>query len=276
VTYGVVTVLGVLLLLFVLFFLVTTPDDIARRALGEKAPPEALAQWKVNHGYDKPRIWNPEAPTDTMLAEHFKRMLTFNFGNSDADDVAISRRLREGVGPSLALALPLFLIELPLALALALLVALLRETYVDRLGVTLCVLGMSVSVLLYIVGGQYALGKVLRWFPISGFDPRPAVIIRFLALPVAVGVLSGLGKGVRFYRTVFVEEVGRDHVRTARAKGCGEGRVMIRHVLRNALLPILTQGVNAVPFIFAGSPLVASLLRMPGLGRLTDDALNNH
>src|SRR5262249_43974540 len=183
-TYGVVTVLGVLLLLFVLFFLVTTPDDIARRALGEKAPPEALAQWKVNHGYAKPRLWNPAAPGDTMLAEHFRRMLTFDFGRSDTDAVPITRRLREGVGPSLSLALPLFLIELPLALALALLVSFLRETYVDRLGVTLCVLGMSVSVLLYIVGGQYILGKVLRWFPISGFDPRLAVILRFLALPV--------------------------------------------------------------------------------------------
>jgi len=275
-TYGVVTVLGVLLLLFVLFFLVTTPDDIARRALGEKAPPEALAQWKVNHGYAKPRLWNPAAPADTMLAEHFRRMLTFDFGRSDTDDVPITRRLREGVGPSLSLALPLFFIELPLALALALLVSFLRETYVDRLGVTLCVLGMSVSVLLYIVGGQYVLGKVLRWFPISGFDPRPAVILRFLALPVAVGVMSGLGEGVRFYRTVFVEEVGRDHVRTARAKGCGEGRVMIRHVLRNALIPILTQVVIAIPFLFAGSLLLESFFGIPGLGALTVDAINNN
>jgi peptide/nickel transport system permease protein len=276
VLYGFATVLGVLLLLFVLFFLVTTPDDIAHRALGEKAPPEALAQWKVNHGYDEPRIWNPEAPTHTMLAEHFRRMLTFDFGNSDADDVPITRRLREGVGPSLSLALPLFLLELPLAIALALLVAVLRETYVDRLGVALCVLGMSVSVLLYIVGGQYVLGKALRWFPISGFDPRPSVILRFLALPVAVGVMSGLGEGVRFYRTVFVEEVGRDHVRTARAKGCGEGRVMIWHVLRNALIPILTQVVIAIPFLFTGSLLLESFFGIPGLGALTVDAINNN
>src|SRR4029077_12468574 len=229
VAYGVVTVLGVLLLLFVLFFLVTNPDDIARRALGEKAPPEAITQWKVNHGYAKPRFWNPEAPTDTMIFDHFRRMLTFNFGRSDADDVPITRRLREGLWPSLSLTLPLFLLELPLAIGIALLVAFLRETYVDRLGVTLCVLGMSISVLLYIVGGQYLLGKVLRWFPISGFDPRPAVILRFLALPIAVGLLSAAGEGIRFYRTVFLEETGRDHVRTARAKGCDETTVMTRH-----------------------------------------------
>jgi peptide/nickel transport system permease protein len=272
--YGVVTVLGVLLLLFVLFFLVTNPDDIARRALGEKAPPEAITQWKVNHGYAKPRFWNPDAPTDTMIFEHFRRMLTFNFGRSDADDVPITRRLREGLWPSLSLTLPLFLLELPLAIGIALLVAFLRETYVDRLGVTLCVLGMSISVLLYIVGGQYLLGKVLRWFPISGFDPRPAVILRFLALPVTIGVMAGLGEGVRFYRTVFVEEVGRDHVRTARAKGAGEGRVMLRHVLRNALIPILTQVVVAIPFLFTGSLLLESFFGIPGLGALTVDAIN--
>src|SRR4030095_7823198 len=208
VAYGAVTVLGVLLLLFVLFFLVTNPDDIARRALGEKAPPEAITQWKVNHGYDRPRFWDRAPPSDTMIFEHFRRMLTFNFGRSDADDVPITRRLREGLWPSLSLTLPLFLLELPLAIGIALLVAFLRETYVDRLGVTLCVLGMSISVLLYIVGGQYLLGKVLRWFPISGFDPRPSVILRFLALPVAIGMMAGLGEGVRFYRTVFVEEVG--------------------------------------------------------------------
>lgn len=274
VAYGTVTVLGVLLLLFALFFLVTTPDDIARRALGEKAPPEALEQWKANHGYDKPRVWNPASPADTMLIEHLRRMLTFDFGRSDADDVPIARRLREGIGPSLSLTLPLFLIALPLAIGLALLVALLRETYVDRLGVALCVLGMSISVLLYIVGGQYLLAKVLRWFPISGFDPRPDVILRFLFLPVTIGIMAGLGEGVRFYRTVFVEEVGRDHVRTARAKGCSESRVMIRHVLRNALIPILTQVVVAIPFLFTGSLLLESFFGIPGLGALTVDAIN--
>lgn len=274
VAYGVVTVLGVLLLLFVLFFLVTSPDDVARRALGEKVPVEAIEQWKQNHGYAKPRFWNPNAPGDTMIADHFRRMLTFDFGRSDADDVPITRRLREGLWPSLSLTLPLFLIELPLAIALALVVAFLRETYVDRLGVTLCVLGMSVSVLLYIVGGQYLLGKVLRWFPISGFDMRPAVVLRFLALPVAIGVMAGLGEGIRFYRTVFVEEVGRDHVRTARAKGCGEGRVMTRHVLRNALIPILTQVVVAIPFLFTGSLLLESFFGIPGLGSLTVDAIH--
>ncbi len=274
IAYGAVTVLGVLLLLFVLFFLVTSPDDVARRALGEKAPPEAIEQWKQNHGYDKPRFWNPDAPADTMLVEHLRRMLTFDFGASDADGVPIARRLREGLWPSLSLTLPLFAISLVLSVGLALLVAFLRETYVDRLGVTLCVLAMSVSTLLYIVGGQYLLGKLLRWFPISGFDPRPGVILRFLALPVAIGIMASLGESIRFYRTVFIEEVGRDHVRTARAKGASEGRVLVHHVLRNALIPILTQVVVAIPFLFTGSLLLESFFGIPGLGSLTVDAIN--
>jgi peptide/nickel transport system permease protein len=274
--YGVATVLGVLLFLFLLFFLVTKPEDMARKAIGEKAKPEAIAQWITNHGYDKPRFWNREHPTDTMLAEHFRRMLTFDFGRSDADDVPIARRLREGAGPSLTLMVPLFLLELPIGVGLALLVAFLRETYVDRAGVVLCVLAMSVSTLLYIIGGQYVLGKVLRWFPISGFDPRPAVIVRFLVLPIVIGLASGLGEAVRFYRTVFVEETTRDYVRTARAKGASEGRVMARHVLRNALIPILTQVVIAIPVLFMGSILLESFFGIPGLGSLTVDAIHGN
>jgi peptide/nickel transport system permease protein len=272
--WGVLTVQGVLLFLFALFFLLATPDDIARKAVGEKAPQAVLDQWKANHGYDKPRLWNPAAPTDTMLFEHFRRMLTFDFGNSDADDTPIARRLREGAGPSLAFTLPLFVSGLVLGIGLSLVVAFFRDTYIDRAGTVLAVLAMSISTLLYIIGVQFALGKLLRWFPISGFDPSPDVISRFLALPVIVGILSGLGGDLRFYRTVFVEETGKDYVRTARAKGCGEGRIMARHVLRNAMIPILTHVVVAIPFLFTGSLLLESFFGIPGLGSVTVDAIN--
>jgi len=274
--YGAVTVLGVLFFLFVLFFLVTKPEDIARKAIGEKAPPAAIAQWIANHGYDKPPFWNPAAPADTLLVEHFRRALTFDFGRSDADDVPIARRLREGVGPSLALAVPLFALEVLVAIVLALFVALFRDTYVDRTATVLCVLAMSVSMLLYIIGGQYLLGKVLKWFPISGFDARPAVIARFLAMPVLIGLMGAVGESVRFYRTVFIEEAGRDHVRTARAKGCSDAAVMRRHVLRNALIPILTQVVVAIPFLFMGSLLLESFFGIPGLGSMTVDAIHGN
>jgi peptide/nickel transport system permease protein len=271
--WGAATVVGVLLFLFWLFFLYAAPEDVARRALGEKAPPEAIAQWLTNHGYDKPAVWNPAAPFDTQLAEHLRRMLGFDFGRSDADDTPIAARLREGVGPTLGVTVPLFTLGLAAALAAALLVAFFRDTALDRVGVVACVLAMSVSVLIYILLGQFLLGKVLRWFPISGFDADPAVLLRFLALPVVVGLVSGLGSDVRFYRTVFLEETGRDYVRTARAKGAGDARVMARHVLPNALIPVLTNVSLAIPWLFTGSLLLESFFGIPGLGAITVEAI---
>jgi peptide/nickel transport system permease protein len=281
--YGVFTVLGVLLLLFVLFFTVTDPDDIARKAVGDRARPEVYAQWKKNHGYDRPLFINGEHGalsasryTDTLLFEHFRSMLTFDFGRSDIDDVKIADRLRSGVGPSLSLTVPLLLLGVLFGISLSLFVAYFRDTYIDTVGVTLCVLGMSVSIVIYIIGGQYLIGKLLRWFPISGFDPSPDVMFRFLALPIGVALAAGVGESVRFYRTVFLEETHRDYVRTARAKGCGDGRVMARHVLRNSLIPILTQVVMAIPFLFTGSLLLESFFGIPGLGSITVEAIHDN
>ena len=274
--FGVLTVFGVLTLLFVLFFLVATPDDVARKALGDKAMPEAIEQWKANHGYLRPRVWNPEAPFDTILADHMRRMLTFDFGRSDADDAPISERLRRGVGPSLALTVPMFAIGVLLAIATALLVAYLRYSAIDRATMVATVVMMSISLLLYIVGGQYLLGKVLRWFPISGFDPSPQVIARFLAMPVLIGVIAMLGPEIRYYRTVFLEERGRDYVRTAYAKGCSPGQVMRRHVLPNAMIPIITDVVIEIPFLFTGSILLESFFGIPGLGTMTVEAINGN
>jgi len=273
--YGGVVVLGVLFFLFVVFFWVATPDDIARRALGEKAPPAAIEQWKINHGYDRP-LWPWQDFEDNMLFAHYVSMLTFDFGRSDADDVPILEKIVEGAGPSLALTVPLFVLGLLASVMLSLIVAVFRETYVDRMGVILCVLGMSVSILLYIVGAQFLIAKLLRWFPISGFDPSPDVVARFLALPILVGLVSSIGSNVRFYRTVFLEEVHRDFVRTARAKGCGEGRIMARHVLRNAMIPILTQIVIAIPFLFTGSLVLESFFGIPGLGALSVEAIQGN
>lgn len=271
-TYGVGVVLGVLFLLFVLFFAVTEPEDIARKALGDKAPPEAIETWLVNHGYDRP-LWPWQDWDENLLFEHYRRMLTFDFGLSDADDSPIMDRVRSGMGPSLSLTVPLLVLSLLAAVPLSLMVAFFRETYIDRMGVFLCVLAMSVSTLLYIIGGQYLIGKLLRWYPISGFDADPLMLPRFLALPILVGLLSGIGGDVRFYRTVFLEESGRDFVRTARAKGASEPRIMTRHVLRNALIPILTRVVLAIPFLFMGSLLLEAFFGIPGLGSMTFDAI---
>ena len=273
--YGVVVVLGVLLLLFVLFFFVADPDDMARRSLGDRVPQDVIEQWKHNRGYDRP-LWPWQSWDDNQLFDHYASMLSFDFGRRDSDDTLISQRILEGMGPSLSLTVPLFVLGLLIGIPLALLVAFFRETYIDRLGVLICVFAMSVSVLLYILGAQYLVAKLLRWFPISGFDSDPAVAIRFLALPILVGVVSGFGGEVRFYRTVFVEEGSRDYVRTARAKGAGEGRIMSLHVLRNALIPILTRIVLAIPFLFTGSLLLESFFGIPGLGSLTVDAIQGN
>jgi peptide/nickel transport system permease protein len=281
--YGMLTVLGVLLLLFVLFFAITDPDDIARKAVGERARPEVYAQWKSNHGYDKPLFLNTAYPasekkryTDTLLFEHYRSMLSFDFGRSDADDSPIARRLLDGAGPSLCLTVPLFVLGLVIGVAIALFVAFFRETYIDAAVLVLCMLTMSVAGLLYIIAGQYLIGTLLRWFPISGFNANSAVIARFLALPVLVGVVSGFGADVRLYRAIFLEEMGRDYVRTARAKGCGDARVMLRHVLRNALIPILTNVVVTIPTLFTGALLLESFFGIPGLGSLTVEAIQGN
>lgn len=270
--YGVGVVLGVLFLLFILFFAVTKPEDIARRALGEKAPPEVIEQWMVNHGYDRP-LWPWQDWGDNLLFDHYRKMLTFEFGLSDADDSPIIDRIAAGIGPSLALTVPLLFLGLLVSIPLSLLVAFFRETYIDRMGVFLCVLAMSVSMLLYIIGAQFLIGKILRWYPISGFDPTLLMMPRFLAMPIIVGLLGGVGGDVRFYRTVFLEESSRDFVRTARAKGASEPQIMTRHILRNALIPILTNVVLAIPFLFTGALLLEAFFGIPGLGSITVDAI---
>ncbi len=272
--YGVVVVLGVLFFLFALFFLVTKPDDIARKAIGDKAMPAVIAQWKKNHGYDRPLWPGAGHMKDNMLVEHYRRMLTFDFGRSDADDSLIIERIERSVGPSLSLTFPEFVLGLSFGLGISLFVAFFRETYIDRSTVVLSVLGMSISSLLYIIGGQYLIGKTLRWFPISGFDASWTVRARFLALPIVVGVAAGIGSSVRFYRTVFIEDIYKDYVRTARAKGAGELRIMTRHVLPNAMIPILTNVVTEIPFLLMGSLLLEASFGIPGLGSLTVDAIN--
>lgn len=272
--YGVLVVLGVLVFLFFLFFAVATPDDIARRSVGEKATPAVIEQWKINHGYDRPLFPGPGHYRDNLFVRHMTSMLTFDLGKSDADGVPIKQRIAEGAGPSLALSAPLFFLELFVSVVVSLFVAFFRETYLDRVVLVLSVFSMSVSILLYIIGGQFLFGAVLRWFPLSGFDSSPSLLFRFLALPILVGVLASVGSSIRFYRTVFLEEVHKDYVRTARAKGASELRVMMRHVLPNAMIPILTNVVMAIPFLFTGSLLLEAGFGIPGLGALTVEAIN--
>ena len=276
--YAVPILIGVNLLTFYLFFVVNSPDDMARLHLGVKrVTPEAIEKWKTERGYDKPLLYNADANaagrlTDTIFFEKSLRLFAFNFGRSD-DDRDIGRDIRQRMWPSLAIAIPVLLVGLLIEITFALLMAFFRGTYVDVSGVVLCVILMSVSAMFYIIGGQFLLGKLLRLMPISGYDTGLNAI-KFLVLPVIIGVASGIGTGSRLYRSFFLEEAGKDFVRTARAKGLKETHVLFRHVLRNALVPIVTGVVAVLPLLFMGSLLLESFFAIPGLGSYTIDAIN--
>ena len=276
--YAVPIVLGVVAITFVLFFIVNSPEDMARRTLGEKANRERVASWVRAHGYDLPHFYNAkkegfERFTATLFSQKCARVLIFDLGRSDASDRDIATEIRRRMGPSLAIAVPTFLLGLSVNITLSLIIAFCRGTYLDRWGTVMCVLMMSISTLFYIIGGQFMFARWLRLFPISGFDWGMGTA-KFVFLPVVIGVIGGIGGGVRYYRTVMLEEVSKDYVRTARSKGLGEGAIMFRHVLKNAMIPILTSAVIIIPRLFMGSLIMESFFSIPGLGSMTMTAIN--
>jgi peptide/nickel transport system permease protein len=277
VLYAIPILIGVNLITFVLFFVVNTPDDMARMHLGAKrVTPEAIEKWKQERGYDKDLLWNEKAAgsgkfTDTIFFDKSLKLFAFDFGRAE-DKRDIAHEIRSRMGPSLALAIPVFLVGLAVNITFALLMAFFRATYLDFWGVVMCVAMMSISTLFYIIGGQYVASKIWHLVPISGYDDGLDAA-KFVILPVLIGVVSGIGSGSRWYRTIFLEEMGRDYVRTARAKGLAESVVLFRHVLKNAMIPILTGAVVVIPLLFMGSLLSESFFGIPGLGSYTIDAI---
>ncbi|MBI3570482.1 MAG: ABC transporter permease [Gammaproteobacteria bacterium] len=277
--YAIPILIGVNLLTFALFFFVNSPDDMARVHLGGKrVTPEAIAKWKEDRGYNKPLLYNAsgagtEKLTDTIFYKHSLRLFALEFGRSD-NGRNIGYDIRQRMWPSLAIALPIFLVGILVDITFAMLLAFLRGSYLDTAGVVLCVVMMSVSTLFYVIGGQYLVSMLLRLVPVSGYDIGMDAI-KFLVLPVLVGVVSGIGSSTRLYRTFFLEEIGKDYVRTARAKGLSELRVLFRHVLKNAMIPILTGVVVVIPLLFTGSLIMESFFGIPGLGSYTIDAINS-
>jgi len=277
--YSIPTLLGVNVLIFALFFVVNSPDDMARTILGDKnVSAAAIENWKQENGYHLPLFWNAGAAgagriTDTIFFAKSLRLFLFDFGNSDRTGIAIGDQIRLRMGPSLAIAVPTFVLGLLVNITLSLIVAFYRATYLDRWAFVLCVLTMSISALFYIIGGQYLFAICLRLVPISGFDSGMNMA-KFVLLPVMIGVVSGIGAGVRFYRIIFLEVIGNDYIRTARAKGLSETRVLFKHVLKNAMIPILTGVVMTIPFLFYGSLLMEAFFAIPGLGGYTLEAIN--
>ena len=268
VLYAIPILITVSLLTFMLFYGVFSPERIARNNLSARNPtPAQIKDWVVQHGYDKSKT------------EQFKtytvQMFTFNFGKSDAaggEDIA--DRLKAGAVPSFVIALLIFAGAQIAAISAALFLAYFRSTYVDYMGTFLCVLMMSVVYIVYIITGQFVLGKVLRLFPIAGYSAG-AEGIKFLLLPAVVGIVSAFGGLTRLYRTFMLEEMNQDYVRTARAKGVSEQAILFRHVLKNAAIPIITSSVATIPGLFLGSLLLESFFNIPGLGSYLIDSIHN-
>jgi peptide/nickel transport system permease protein len=277
--YAIPILIGVNLITFALFFFVNSPDDMARLHLGVKrVTPEAIAKWKSERGYDKPLLYNAEAAggerlRNTIFYRHSVKLFVFDFGRSDGGR-DIGYDIRQRMWPSLAIAVPTLVVGLLVYITFAMLLAFFRATYLDTWGVVVCVVLMSVSLLFYVIGGQFLVGKLLNLVPISGYDIGTNAF-KFLALPVAIAVVGGVGVRTRLYRTFFLEEIGKDYVRTARAKGLSEWRVLFVHVLKNAMIPILTGLVAAIPLLFLGSLIMESFFGIPGLGSYTIDAINS-
>ena len=277
--YAIPILIGVNLITFMLFFMVNTPDDMARSQLGAKqVTPEMIEAWKVEKGYDKPLFLNRgadglKAVTDTLFVQESLKLFTFDFGFSDANR-DIGSDIKERMMPSLAIALPTFVIALITNISLALLLVLFRGSLLDTSMMIVAVMIMSISSLFYIIAGQVLLSKIYHWVPISGFESGWGGV-KFIILPIMIGVFAGIGAGVRWYRSIFLEQINQDFVRTARAKGLSELRVLFGHVLSNGMLPILTGVVVVIPTLFMGSLIMESFFGIPGLGSYTIDAINS-
>ena len=275
--YAIPILIGVNLLTFALFFVVNSPDDMAVSQLGAKyVTPDAIQNWKRKNGYDLPLFYNPAAKgsdtlTHTIFYTKSVRLFAFDFGRSESGR-DINTDVRTRMWPSLAVALPTFVIGIWVNICVALLVVMFHATRLDRWAVFVFVALMSISYLFYIIGAQFLVAKTWKLVPISGFDAHIQPW-KFLILPVLVGVVSGIGSGARLYRTLFLEEANQDYVRSARAKGASELRILFRHILPNALIPILTGVVVLIPSLFLGGLLIESFFGIPGLGSYMLDAI---
>lgn len=269
--------IGVNFITFALFFMVNTPDDMARAQLGAKqTTPELIQSWKEDRGYDKPLFVNTESQgtgllLDTLFVQESVKLFSFDFGQSDAGR-QISADIYERMWPSLAIALPTFMIGLVTNIAIALLIVLFRGSTLDKATMAIAVAIMSISGLFYIIAGQVLFSKTWHWVPISGYADGIDGL-KFLILPILIGVFAGIGAGTRWYRSIFLEEINKEYVTTAKAKGLSEIKVLFAHVLRNGLLPILTGVVVVIPTLFMGSLIMESFFAIPGLGSYTIDAI---
>ncbi len=279
IAYGVLILLGVNLITFLLFFTLNTPDDMARLNLGGKrVTQEAIEKWKTERGYNKPLYLNPKRTgtaqvTDTIFWERSVSLFALEFGRADSESAGdIGHEVSSRMWVSLQMALPLFILQVIASTAFALLLVMFRHSALDFWGVVACVVMLSISSLFYIIVGQFLFSRVLMLAPISGYAGG-LDLFKFLSLPIGLSLIARLGGEARLYRAMFLEEIGKDYVRTARAKGLAESVVLYRHVLRNALIPIITSAGSYLPYVFLGSLVFESFFGLPGLGAYVIEAI---
>ena len=252
------TILGVLLLVFFLFNWVG--GDPAYVLAGKISNPEQIANIRHQLGIDE--------PVYVQLWIFFKQTVCFDFGNSWSTGESVSSILLSRLGPSLTLLIPLTFLETGLAIALGLAVAYVRGSLTDRTIMIVCTVGMSISILVYIIVFQYLLAYKLGWFPVQGWgDNWVQDLFRYASLPILILLVVSIAPNLRLYRTFMLDEIGQDYVRTARAKGLSEKRILWVHVLRNATIPIITYVMSNLPSLLIGAFLVERFFSIPGIGR---------
>ncbi|MDQ3026014.1 MAG: ABC transporter permease [Pseudomonadota bacterium] len=259
------TIAGVILLIFFLFNWVG--GDPAQVLAGKISNPEQIANIRKQLGVDQP-VWY-------QLWVFVQQVFTFDFGRSWSTNEEVSRILLTRVGPTLTIMVPVLLIETVLAVLFAIMVAYVRGTLTDRVIMIVCTVAMSISFLVYIIVFQWLFGFILGWFPVQGWSESFwKNLVTYAPLPIMLAVFVGLAPQLRLYRSFFLDEINQDYVRTARAKGVPERKVMLKHVLRNAMIPILTNIGISLPGVFVGSFLLEVFFSIPGLGREIITAVN--
>jgi peptide/nickel transport system permease protein len=259
------TIAGVILLIFFLFNWVG--GDPAQVLAGKISNPEQIANIRKQLGVDEP-YWY-------QLWVFVKQVFTFDFGRSWSTNEEVSRILLTRVGPTLTIMVPVLVIETVLAVSFAIMVAYVRGTLTDRAIMIVCTVAMSISFLVYIIVFQWLFGFILGWFPVQGWSESFwKNLVTYAPLPILLAVAVGLAPQLRLYRSFFLDEINQDYVRTARAKGVPEKTVMMKHVLRNAMIPILTNIGISLPGVFVGSFLLEVFFSIPGLGREIITAVN--
>lgn len=252
------TMLGVILLVFFIFNWVG--GDPAYVLAGKMSNADAIANIRTQLGIDQPYY--------VQLGIFIEQILTFNFGSSWVTGESVSSIIGTRLGPSLTVLIPLTIIETMVAISLALIIAFKRGSITDRAVMIACTIGMSISILVYIIVGQYVLAYQLSWFPVQGWGNNFAQnLFKYSILPILIALAVGIAPSLRLFRTFVLDEVNQDYVRTARAKGASERRVKWVHVLRNASIPIITHVMSNLPALLIGAFLIERFFSIPGIGR---------